>query len=337
MRKAYFHIGFGKTGSSALQSYLSFNPEHTTPETNERLLYCSLQSDGRIIYGEELTKKASLTPLKYIASSPAIAETENLSKIKQALDEIFDAGYTPIFSQEDWGRRAGHFKNSDLFTQLDCTAHGIVYVRPQVDWFNSAWWQWYAWASEFSNPGDVIKAWGYNFMLWADQITKWQRLPGVENITVRLQPSDVVEDFMGLFNIRPTLSAAHEERNNVSLNPTLIKLLKKYPSLRCTHGADVDSILSKFLKFEGKAPWVIDQELSEQIIAATRADNMLLHNLLDEPSKVLMKNDARWWSAEHYASRRVCTQADFELNTQDLLSIIEQAIPALIQLGRKVT
>lgn len=337
LRKIYFHIGFGKTGSSSLQSYLSYNSEHIASENNEKLLYCSFLRDGGIVYGEELTNSAARTPLKYIASYPAIAEVENLTKVRETLDDIFDRGYTPIFSQEDWGRRAGHFAGSDFFTRLGCKAHVIAYVRPQVDWFNSAWWQWYAWIDEFSNPNDVIKAWGYNFMLWADQIIKWQGLPGVENVTVRLQSSDVVEDFMGLFKVKPSAGFDPKERNNVGLSPTLIKLLKKYPSIRSAHGADVDSILLRFLKFEGKAPWVIDQQLSKQIISATHADNKLLYGLLDEPSKIRMECDERWWSAECYASRRVCTQVDLELNTEDLFGIVEQAIPALIQLGRKLT
>ena len=160
MRKAYFHIGFSKTGSSSLQGYLSFNPVHETRKTHEKLMYCSFEKGGKIIYGEDLLKSAISTPLKYSSSFSGIAEQLENSKTKLELDKIFEQGVTPIFSQEDWGRTAEHFKHSDFFGQLELDVYVIVYVRPQVDWFNSAWWQWFAWNGDFVTPKDVIDAWG---------------------------------------------------------------------------------------------------------------------------------------------------------------------------------
>jgi len=335
MRKVYFHIGFGKTGSSSLQAYLSFNPLHEIKATQEKLLYCSFEKNGKLLHGNELIEAAQNSPLKYSSSYPGIAEFGDLGVVKAEIDKIFEQGFTPIFSQEDWGRRAGHFKNSDFFDQLDVDVSVIVYVRPQVDWFNSAWWQWFAWAGQFELPGDVIKAWGCNFILWGSQIASWKRLRRVKDVSVRLHPSDIVEDFMGILGATPVEGGFVPARNNVSLSPTLIKLLKKYPSLRDTHSADVDSILSRFVKFEGKTPWFIEPQLVNQIIDATREDNLKLMGMLDEPSRRLMENDPRWWDVGHYETRKLWREEDFQLTEGELYSIIEQVIPALIKVGRE--
>jgi len=332
-RKIYFHIGFGKTGGSSLQSYLSFNSIHQTNK-QEKLLYCCFDRDGRVFYGDEVSKMAKLSPLKYVASAPDIAELPDISVAKQELDKLFSQGFTPVFSQEDWGRRAGYFKTSNFFEQLDVVVHAIAYIRPQVEWFNSAWWQWFAWDGNFKKPEDVIAAWGYNFMLWGHQLSLWKRLPGVENVSVRLHPSDITEDFLHLLGVNEEVERANVEKVNVSLSPTLIKLLKKYPTLRQAHSADVDSILSKFIKFEGKTPWVIDAELASKIVASTNADNLKLLDMLDPPSRIIMVGDLRWWDAAHYKARKLWEEEDFQLKEEELSSIIEQVIPALINLGR---
>jgi hypothetical protein len=334
MRKVYLHIGFGKTGSSSLQSYLSFNPEFQNPEKNEKLLYCCILEDGKIIFGDELKKCAERSPLKYFASAPGIAKVEILPMLKSELDRLFEAGYTPIFSHESWSKRTGEFHNSNFFNNLDITADVIVYIRPQVDWFNSAWWQWFAWEKSFKTPQDVIDAWGYNFMLWGNQISQWNSLEGVEKITVRLQPTDIIDDFLGLFKQAPVHDMSEKYRVNTSLPPILIKFLLKYYFIRSVHGAYVDAILSKNLKFEGKSPWIIDIELADQIITATRLDNEKLLGMLDEASQEIMKKDSRWWDAGYYRKRHVFNEKDLELSRNELYSIIGQAFRTLIKFGK---
>lgn len=336
-KKIYIHIGIGKTGSSSLQTFLSFNPVLQTSDPREKILYCSFNKDGGISFGKKLTDLAESSPLKYVSSFPKIANVTNLSKTKSELANILSDGYTPIFSQEDWGRRSAEFKKSNFFSELGCSAHVIIYVRPQVEWFNSAWWQWFAWYSEFSSPEDVVSAWGYNFMLWADQISKWKNLPGVENVRVRLQPQDIVADFMTLVGISKTPEINYPARNNVSLSPTLIKLLLRHPEIRGVHDAKVDIILSKLFKFDGKTPWVIEKQLIGEVMDATRINNLKLLSMLDEQSMEVMKNDPRWWNPDFYANYPFTSKSDLQLNNHELLAIVDQATPLLIKLaGEKI-
>ncbi len=336
MRKVYFHIGFGKTGSSSLQAYLSLNPTLQSGK-DEKLLYCCFQKDGTVISGDQITEGARATPLKYLSSLPDAAEWLDASLAKNNLDDIFQQGFTPVFSQEDWGRRAGHFKNSKLFDQLDIDVYVIVYVRPQVEWFNSAWWQWFAWSEKFTTPTDVINAWGYRFMQWGAQIGSWKRQARVKGVIVRLMPSDVVLDFQDVMQISGAEQSVAIERSNVSLSPILIKLLKKYPYLRSTHSADVDLILSRYLKFDGKTPWVLDQEIIEKVINATHEDNINLLNMLDPVSRQQMLDDRKWWDTPYYENRKVWEEQEFQLTEVELQKVIGQILPALIELGRKQT
>lgn len=334
--KIYFHIGFGKTGSSALQSYLSFNSEHGFQNSKGKLLYCSFKKNGDIVFGDKLKEEAERSSLKYIASDPEIAQKWSHRRTRQQLSKILKAGYTPLFSQEDWGRRAGEFLSADMFSKLNCTVHLIVYVRPQVEWFNSGWWQWWAWSDAFKKPVDVINAWGFEFMLWADQINKWKNIPNVEGVTVRVQSSDIVEDFLRIFDVAKNIVDQHEARNNTSLSPMLIKLLLALKGIRDVHFADVDTILSKYITFEGKSPWMIDSCLSESIINATKNDNILLMSMLSDENRDKMRHDPRWWDKEYYSGREVWKEEDFELTQKDMYEILKQAIPTLIELGRKV-
>lgn len=332
-RKIYMHIGFSKTGSSALQFFLNSNPELHTSVSQEKLLYCAFNPDGGISSFKALAGLTKCPNGNYL-SHHEIAKTLDLSKTKHDIDKIFSAGYTPMFSHEDWGLRFDEFKKSNFFSELDCSAHMIVYVRPQVEWLNSAWWQWHAWGGKFSTLTDVLGVSGCDHVSWADYITQWRNVPGVKCVTVRLQPQDIVDDFMSLLGILKNPEIKYPGRINVSLSSTLIKLLLRNPGIRGAHDSEVGSILSSILKFDGDSPWIIDKKLAGEIISATHAGNLQLLSMLDEPSKVVMENDPRWWNPDFYASRPFFSKTDFELEKQELLAVVDQAIPGLIQVVR---
>lgn len=332
MNKVVLHIGFGKTGSSSLQSYLSLNPVHE--KDGRKLLYCGLETDGHVRHGEELRRAASNTPLGYVSSLPDVSKTGNLQRTKAEIGELTQAGFIPIFSQEDWGRRAADFVKTDFLNKVGCSAHVIVYVRPQVEWFNSGWWQWWAWMEKFSKPSDVIDSWGFDFMRWGKQIAEWSVVPGVEKITVRLHPKNTVEDCLAAVGgFRPK---AKIEKSNVSLGPMLIKILKRYPELRTPHSSDVDLLLSEFFEFKGDTPWVMDTGFSSRIIENCREDNLFLMDFLDPKSKTIMQEDARWWTEEAYADRRVWEEEELTLQPSEYEEILDKALWKIVAVGQRL-
>ncbi len=331
-RKIILHVGVGKTGSSSLQSFLSFSPYLVSADGKQEFIYCCFNQNGGISAGTDLTKLAGCSLLQYSASETDIARAEHIPQTKSDLEEIFSAGCTPIFSQEGWSYRADEFRKSKFLLGIDCTAHVIVYVRPQVEWFNSAWWQWFVWSGKYASPEDFIAKRGFKIMLWADLIAKWKDVPGVESVRIRLQTKDIVEDFRRLLGIAEVTGLSPSPKVNVGLNQTLIKLLLRYPELRGENSADVDAVLQKHFVFEGATPWVLGTELISKIITETYADNQRLLEMLDEESRQSMQSDRRWWDPEFYASRAEVLKKELKLSRNEMIDIIDQAIPALSRL-----
>ena len=332
MNRVILHIGFGKTGSSSLQSYLSFHTLHEN--AGKKLLYCCLAQDGHVLHGEELTEAAGKTLLGYVSSVPDVSQIGSHHQARKEIGELVRAGYTPFFSQEDWGRRWADFLHSDFLQRLGCRARVIVYVRPQVEWFNSGWWQWWAWLEQFTKPADVVDAWGFEFILWGKQIRQWSKIPGVDDITVRLHPKNTIEDCLAAVGgFRPR---GQGRDLNVSIGPMLIKILRAYPQLRTEHSSDVDLILSEFFGFSGKTPWVIDRQFAARIVENSREDNRYLMDLLDPVSKSLMGEDKRWWSAEAYSDRRVWTEEELTLHPREYEEILGKALGGILAVGRRL-
>ncbi|TPK22360.1 hypothetical protein FJ872_07060 [Mesorhizobium sp. B2-5-9] len=57
MANVVFHIGFGKTGSSSLQAYLSRTAGDRLGDSS--FVYCAIDRDGEVLSGEELSRRAA--------------------------------------------------------------------------------------------------------------------------------------------------------------------------------------------------------------------------------------------------------------------------------------
>ena len=330
MKKIYLHVGFGKTGSSALQSYLSLNMLPIN-SMRESLVYCSVTNDGELIYGEALAQAANNNPLKYEASNPEINKLINIEKVCEGLNRLFADGKTPILSQEDWGRRGNEFIKSGLLEKIGCKAHVVAYVRPQVEWLNSAWWQWYAWDSNFKSPEDVIDAWGCRFMCWAEQLRNWEKNINVCGLSVNPQPKDIVADFLKRLGIKETAVDHPYARNNTSLSLPLILAIKNIPIERKPHDANVDAILSGALNLPGKSPWIIKNRLIESVIDGCFKDNIDLVNMMTAESALVMLNDSRWWKSEYYTDRLVISDEDLRLSSEEALQLAAMVVEGLLK------
>jgi hypothetical protein len=309
---AILHIGFGKTGTSSIQRYLC---EHDLNGTN--IVYSVLNEQGEIFVGETLRALARRGVLGYVSSTPLSASGDPVRAIKAMREQ----GNIPLFSQEDWSRTA------EPLTYLhDVKLKVIAYVRPQVDWFNAAWWQWWRWEDLFASPADVLNLWNSYFLQWAAQLDVWKRSQLVSECTVRLHTQeDVVPDFLsilGCTDIKPT------ERLNQSLSPTILKLYESVPAIRRANPPEMDALLSSVIEDRRKAPWVICHDLSQRIVDATVDNNFALREYLSSDQRKSMDADQRWWSAEAYADRHYETLE--QITTDELLSIVSQLSQAFL-------
>jgi len=324
MPEIVFHVGFGKTGSSSLQTYLSRTAAQKIGDSS--YVYCAFARDGRLLSGPDIANKANLSLLRYVNSYHEIHRVSSLDEARNSIYEKHKNGFIPVFSQEAWGNAAPAFAEAQFFERIDCDVRIIAYVRPQVDWFNAGWWQWWAWDSKFTCPQDVLELWGCHFMKWAAQLKRWAELPRVRNVTVRVHGTDVISDFLkqlGIENAPPVIS---DDRKNVSINPTAIKLYRAIEGLRTPHGAELDAIFAPLFDDHRRAPWVVTPDTARTIISETRFDNIALLDYLDKQQVEEIQNDLRWWEPAAFADCVLVSESDMALTTEECIAIIRKLI-----------
>lgn len=318
-KKIVLHMGFDKVGSSSLQKYLSNND---LISNKGKFKYLAINGKGRLITAERIRKISSQNLTGYISSFPHIATKCNPEIIKNDLDNYLSEGETPILSCEGWARLSKGFSNNDFLKKIDRQATVVFYVRPQVSWLNSAWWQWYNWDKRFLNPTEFFHKGTYGHMDWNSIIGEWEGVENVDKIIVRVQTTDVVEDFLSIFNIQSTLEQRVKSKNNVSSSPIVLKLLTQFPELRGVHDARVDWKLSRIVSTKSsKTPWVIDSALIKEIINTYDMSNRKLLERLDESHQKLMLEELKWWSSEAFNNLNYTKPSDLILsdNEKDLL------------------
>lgn len=318
------HIGFGKTGTSSLQEYLSFHGVDRIDDTN--FCYASWSQDGRFIFGNALKEAAIASPHRYVVSTPSLPSS--FRGLVEGILKLKSMGLVPILSQEDWARTGAILP---ALEQLKLKATVISYIRPQVEWFNAGWWQWWTWINDFNHPEDVLRAWSVGFLHWARQLSRWHKSPSVETLVVRLHCKDVVEDFIHFLG---GSVVTRLKRHNTSLDPLILKLYKSIPNLREKYNAEIDSVLSPILSKGRRAPWVLSRKLVKQIILDTWQDNKDLLQYLNPEQRNVMSEDHRWWDVKAYESRFNEGPLESMLSRDEAVEILKLVIPIVIDQTR---
>ena len=330
MTKAILHIGAGKCGSSALQTALSMQPDLGDGFSH----YASICSNGSLLSGSALEESAAHNPYGYSSSINA-PELVSLSagKTKALSEHLSHAARSQgriILSNEGWINDADLFNKSDIIRRLGIECEVVCYVRPQVEWINSAWWQWGAWTAA------PLARWVRNSLRsvdWHEKISKWSDVRGINKISVRLLPEDIVSDFCGLLGV----AALPASQNNTSLPGSILRLFQGHSCLRPdAHSSAIDFILSRYITVEDDpTPWVLGPNIIEKIISETRVSNERLLNLLDKESRKAMADDPRWWDSSAYSARNKEPVLRKRIPYEQLDSVAAQALEAVWKLDQE--
>jgi hypothetical protein len=328
--QSILHIGMGKCGSSALQTAFCMHPVSSSID-GSLVKYVAIQPNGSVVTGRQLTSAAAQRPLGYLSSAKAKdlkeLSSKSIENIAQALENIVQPGDRLLLSKEGWCNELNVFKESNLLLHLNISCLVVAYVRPPVEWINSAWWQWGAWT------GLPFEKWLKRNLVkvkWYDTLHPWLEINGVKKLVVRLMPKDIISDFCELADIKLLPS----ERSNTSLPASVLRLFQRHSFLRPgPHDSAIDFILSRHLKgIGGSPPWVLRPEHIELIIQETIESNNKLLCLLDSESRVAMQTDSRWWDARAYSDKLVEPTVINHMPPEALEDLAAQALQAIVKL-----
>jgi len=287
------HCGAPKCGSSALQTALTDTPSFMT-KNGRSVLYGQLHPEQDLILGQKIKK--FIGPRDRVTSFMTTANftklnAENIStKIKESKgDDI-------LLSMESWLVSSAMW--APLLGKLNMPVHVVAYVRPHVPWLNSAWWQWGAWSDQPFESWIIRKLNGNG--MWSKYAQHWRSIPNVEQVTIRLLDTDIIEDFfVNVLNAEPPATSG--KKVNQSLPESVLRLFQRNRKLRQgPHGSLIEHILGKYLDIPGKPPWVISPELISRILSVSKQDNLDLLPMLQPEQAKIMHTDPRWWSVEAY-------------------------------------
>jgi len=305
----YLHIGFGKCGSSALQHFLSSAP--LIRSAGKVYEYAALTERGRLVRRAELKALADASLVGYMNSSPRVASFAKGRRAETAINRLLDKNINLILSHEYWVYQRKDFHRSSLLASLNRPVIVIAYVRPQVEWLNSAWWQWFYWENKYSSIRHFLEAKGVNGMDWSRILGKWANLPNVEAVVPRLLTTDIVGDFSNLLGITTARQADRARATNATLTLPMVAMLSRVTGLRGQNESYIDFILEKRAPLPGRKPWAISFEDASYILENLRSSNEHLAQMLDTDSEQTMRADSRWWSPDLYRERSVDEPRDY--------------------------
>ncbi len=342
MVNTVLHIGLGKCGSSALQQALSQNPVVKAEDKNyKNIKYISIDKLGNLYVGDKLRKKSANSVSEYSVSchTQEIGKLskESFTSLHKRLKNISNNNNTLIvMSCEAWVQQINIFKKHSILKKLGIRAKAICYVRNPVEWINSAWWQWGAWA-ENDLDTFVEHTLTNNVQKWHENLTAWQQLLGENNVTVKILPKDIVSDFYNFIGTDTT--KYKENRNNTSLPGEILRFYQKHRELRRSpHDFAMDFILSSSMNLENgysKTPWVLSQKKIEEIIDKTKDSNKKLMEILDIKSREVCENDKKWWDATAFSSKEVLLESSEEqpLSTKDIDKLLLESLKSIKKLS----
>jgi hypothetical protein len=327
------HVGAGKCGSSSLQAQLSSCPLLSADDESARYEYVCITQDGNLLRRDTIQWQARLSPYEVQVSAGAekqwATDAAALEQLSLQFQAVLADGRTPIASQESWLGQASIFKANEILPRLSLRAKVVVFVRPQIPWLNSAWWQWGVWSQlDFRNfiEGNKPSA------RWSAMTDTWRSVPGVDEVEIHLA-GDVVATFFRSIGI----AMEGGKRRNVSLDENLLRYLRTRPDLRPAHSPVVEFVLEQRLAANAKGtPWVVQPEQISDLIDYYRADNLDLLSRVSSDARQAIERDSMWWDAAAYSQREAVPAELAEPGIEALKDVAGRAIDAVISLDGRV-
>ena len=264
------HVGAPKCGSSALQTALSRQPVLRAPDgTRFRYVVADTRGTGRsggdpvILTGTALRLVARARAAGYAVTPSIPADPGEAgaywAALRQACDKVRSRGAVPILSHESWFSRSVDFRRH-MLAGMDKPADVVGFVRPPLEWVNSAWWQWGIWGRAEMDR-------------WLDRITSapglaqafedWAAEPAAN---LRLLPSkaNVIAGFANLYGLPLDTSVRANTRSSAALTGFLVRNRRFRVS---PHAPGVEFIVARWCDLpKGPQLWAFDDATVERIL-----------------------------------------------------------------------
>jgi len=336
MNRLYLHVGWEKCGSSALQRALCSAPSWRT--RFGECAYAAFERTGAPLTGSDLSLRAAKTSEGYISTAKSFPRRS--TEIAQ-LDELLKSR-SIVLSREAWCRQAPRFLQNNLLAKLNAPITVVVYIRPQVDLLNSSWWQWWCYRRRYKSPLDWLERNGYEHFDYHRHLCDWKRVPGVEQLSIRLLPKDIATDFFPLTECLLTAQATKHKiaRDNATLPLPVIRSVRRLIERGAIKYESTSSLTFRLKDLWGEhdmKPWAVTKETAARLLESLRESNEKLLTLLDEGSAKAMQKDPRWWTPEAYDDHfsRISPLARIASTEQDLFqSCLDQAILYIATMDR---
>jgi hypothetical protein len=298
-RPIVLHVGGMKTGSSALQYDLTWQPVRSAVNAREPAYeYVSLLP-SQTLRAAQLQQHAANFAAHYSMSTQihSLLEqpAEGLAAGLAGLERVHQDGRVPILSYETWLTAAPD--DIHAFTRtLGGQIRVVAYVRPPVQWLASLFYQ-----RDYTREINFTRflTW-ISKACWVDSLDNWKSAPFVERVEVRLHGPDICTDFCRLLECEPS---GQTGRHNRSLPAVAAELLERYQPPANFSLSEAKFALWRWLPANSPladqlapAPFPFDQHQVTQIIAETRCASMRLLESCDAATRQAIEADARWWS-----------------------------------------
>lgn len=303
------HVGAPKCGSSSLQAALSRRPVFTDA-AGRTYEYVVVQKNGTVLRSATILKRVEVSPLGSLSTRnlPRVDDVlETLGPAVPVLKDMIAEGITPILSQEGWARLGDVFGEAGIIDRLGGGARVIMFVRPPVDWLNSAWWQWGVWTRTTvdAHVGRTLRQ-----VRWQALARAWRQVPGVERVDLGLATSDVTARFFQLLDA----PAPPPVTTNAGVPGSFLLFLLRNRKYRPdAHTPKVEFVVARHLPAQRyPTPWVLSPTHIAHVFDKTAGDAAKISRLLAPEDRPALAAEPRWHSAEAYAGRRVDDLAQFE-------------------------